>query len=60
MKLPVDEKRVEDEVRSLVHRLRSYRLLRNLLIGFILVALVNVLFTSLFYTPKMYRIVEQS
>ena len=45
MKLPVDEKRVEDEVRSLVHRLRSYRLLRNLLIGFILVALVNVLFT---------------
>ena len=60
MKLPVDEKRVEDEVRSLVHRLRSYRLLRNLLIGFILVALVNVLFTSLFYTPKMYRIVESN
>ena len=60
MKLPVDEKRVEDEVRSLVHRLRSYRLLRNLLIGFILVALVNVLFSSLFYTPKMYRIVESN
>lgn len=60
MKLPVDEKRVEDEVRSLVYRLRSYRLLRNLLIGFILVALVNVLFSSLFYTPKMYRIVESN
>lgn len=60
MRLPVDEKLVEDEVRSLVYRLRSYRLLRNLLIGFILVALVNVLFTSLFYTPKMYRIVEKN
>lgn len=60
MRLRVDEKRMEDEVRSLVYRLRSYRLLRNLLIGFILVALVNVLFSSLFYTPKMYRIVERN
>ena len=60
MKLPVSEKRVEDDVKSLVYRLRSYRLLRNLLIGFILVALVNVMFTSLFYTPKMYRIIENN
>ncbi|MBQ6862447.1 MAG: M23 family metallopeptidase [Alistipes sp.] len=37
-------------------RLRAYRLLRKILIGFILVSLVNVLFSYLFLTPKMYRI----
>ena len=48
----------QEEVRSLIHRLRAYRLLRNLLIGFILVAICNLLFSSLFYTPKMYRLAD--
>lgn len=37
-------------------RLRTYRLLRKVLIGFILVSIANVLFAYFFYTPKMYRI----
>ncbi len=37
-------------------RLRTYRLLRKILIGFILVSIANVLFSHFFYTPKMYRI----
>jgi murein DD-endopeptidase MepM/ murein hydrolase activator NlpD len=53
-------KRVQDEGKSLVHRLRSYRLTRNLLIGFILVSIINLIFSSLFYTPKMYRLAEEN
>ena len=49
-----------NEARSLIHRLQSYRLIRNLLIGFILVSIVNVLFSSLFYTPKLYRIADRN
>lgn len=49
----------QHEVRSLIHRLRSYRLVRNLLIGFILVTICNLLFSSLFYTPKMYRLADE-
>ena len=49
----------QEEVRSLIHRLRAYRLLRNLLIGFILVAICNLLFSSLFYTPKMFRLADE-
>ena len=37
-------------------RLRTYRLIRKILIGFILVSIANVLFAYFFYTPKMYRI----
>ncbi len=37
-------------------RLRTYRLLRKILLGFILVSIANVLFANFFYTPKMYRI----
>ena len=37
-------------------RLRAYRLIRKLLLGFILVSVINVLFSYLFLTPKMYRI----
>ncbi|MDE7006268.1 MAG: M23 family peptidase, partial [Alistipes sp.] len=37
-------------------RLRIYRLLRKILIGFILVSIANVLFSQFFQTPKMYRI----
>ena len=48
-----------DEAKSLVHRVRSYRLIRNLLIGFIVVSIINLLFSSLFYTPKMYTLSNQ-
>ena len=37
-------------------RLRIYRILRKVLIGFILVSIANVVFSQFFYTPKMYRI----
>lgn len=49
----------QDEVRSLIHRLRSYRLVRNLLIGFILVTICNLIFSALFYTPKMFRLADE-
>jgi len=38
------------------YRLRTYRLLRKILVGFILVSIVNVAFSYLFYTPKMFAI----
>ena len=44
---------LQGEVESLIHRVRSYRLIRNLLIGFIFVSIINLLFSSLFFTPKM-------
>ena len=37
-------------------RLRTYRLIRKILIGFILVSIANVLFSYFFLTPKMLRI----
>ena len=37
-------------------RLRIYRVLRKILIGFILVSIANVIFSQFFFTPKMYRI----
>ncbi len=44
------------EVITAPFRLRTYRLLRKILIGFILISVVNALFSYFFYTPKMYRI----
>ncbi|WP_295936393.1 M23 family metallopeptidase [uncultured Alistipes sp.] len=44
------------DVVSAPFRLRTYRLIRKILIGFILVSIANVLFSYFFYTPKMYRI----
>lgn len=41
---------------SLPYRLRIYRLVRKLLLGFIFISIVNGLFSYFFYTPKMYRI----
>ncbi|MBR5864596.1 MAG: M23 family metallopeptidase [Alistipes sp.] len=52
--------RVQSEGKSLIHRLRSYRLIRNLLIGFILVSIVNLIFSSLFFTPKMFRLANEN
>ena len=37
-------------------RIRFYRLLRRILIGFILASVVNFLFSHFFFTPKMYLI----
>ena len=48
------------EVVTAPFRLRTYRLLRKVLIGFILVSIANVLFAYFFYTPKMYRIMSEN
>lgn len=44
------------EVRTVGFRLRTYRLIRKILLGFIFVSIINVLFSYFFLTPKMYRI----
>lgn len=41
-------------------RLRTYRLIRKILIGFILVSIANVVFSYFFYTPKMYHILRDN
>ena len=41
-------------------RLQTYRMLRKILLGFILVSIINVLFSYFFYTPKMYRITRDN
>ncbi len=50
---------LQGEVKSLIHRVRSYRLIRNLLIGFIFVSIINLLFSSLFFTPKMFSMAHE-
>ncbi len=52
--------RKKSEVRSLIHRLRSYRLIRKALIGFLLVSIINLLFSSFFYTPKLYTLANEN
>lgn len=44
------------EVSAVTVRLRIYRTIRKVLLGFMLVSVANVLFSYFFYTPKMYRI----
>ena len=41
-------------------KIRFYRFLRKVLIGFILASIVNLLFSYFFYTPKMYRIARNN
>ncbi|MBR4994524.1 MAG: M23 family metallopeptidase [Alistipes sp.] len=53
-------RRQKREVRSLIHRLRSYRLIRKGLIGFFIVSMANLLFSSLFYTPKLYTLANEN
>lgn len=48
------------EVITIPFRIRFYRILRKILIGFILASIVNLLFSFFFYTPKMYHIEEQN
>ncbi len=43
------------EVVTVPFRLRTYRVIRKILIIFIAVSIVNVVFANVFYTPKMYR-----
>lgn len=49
------EKLTREVVRA-PFRLRTYRVIRKFLIGFILVSIANVIFSYFFFTPKMYRI----
>ena len=51
-----DAQMLAREVVRAPFRLRTYRLIRKLLIGFILISIANVLFSTFFYTPKIYRI----
>lgn len=44
------------EVVTLPLRIRFYRILRKLLIAFILASIATMLFSYFFYTPKMYQI----
>lgn len=44
------------ETTHVAFRLRTYRLLRRIIAGFIVVSLANFIFSSFFHTPKMYRI----
>lgn len=53
-----DAQQVVSEMTSVLFRLKAYKLLRKILLGFIFVSVANVLFSYLFYTPKMYRIVR--
>ena len=48
------------EVIAIPFRIRFYRILRKILIGFILASIANLLFSFFFYTPKMYHIEERN
>ena len=47
------------EVVTVPFRLHTYRVIRKILIIFIAVSIVNVVFANVFYTPKMYRILDE-
>ena len=51
-----DPQQLTHEVVTAPFRLRTYRMLRKILLGFIFISIVNGLFSYFFYTPKMYRI----
>ncbi|MFR9603651.1 MAG: M23 family metallopeptidase [Rikenellaceae bacterium] len=51
-----DTKEIVREMVQVPFRLRTYNILRKFLIGFILISIANLLFSSLFYTPKAYSI----
>lgn len=52
-------KNSEVEGKSFIHRLKTYRIFRNLLLGFIIIATFNMLFSSMFYTPKMIHLADE-
>ncbi|MFI3301661.1 MAG: M23 family metallopeptidase [Rikenellaceae bacterium] len=45
-----------EEVTHVSFRFVAYNFLRKFLIGFILISIANLIFTQLFYTPKLYNI----
>lgn len=47
------------EVVLIPFKMRLYKILRRILIGFILASIVNFIFSHFLYTPKMYHIMEQ-
>ena len=53
---PAEEERTPRRTRGVSLRLRFYRVIRKILLGFIAVSVINVVFSNFFYTPKMYRI----
>lgn len=48
--------RTAERISTSSMRMRAYRLIRKILLGFILVSFANVLFSFFFLTPKMYAI----
>lgn len=60
MRRKLNANKPQSEVRSLIHHMRSYRLIRKALIGFLIVSIVNLLFSSLFYTPKLYTLANEN
>ena len=48
--------RTSERISTSSMRMRAYRLIRKILLGFILVSFINVLFSFFFLTPKMYAI----
>lgn len=48
------------DVMSVAFRLKTYRLIRKIILGFILVSIANVIFSYFFYTPKMYAILRDN
>ena len=54
------QKSAINESDAVTIRLRTYTLLRKILIGFILISLVNFIFSQFFYTPKSYAILRNN
>lgn len=55
-----DPQSITEEVVNAPFKLRYYRLLRKVLVGFILASIVNFFFSFFFYTPKMYNIIKEN
>lgn len=61
--MPMKQKvarKIADLSEEITLRLRFYSLVRKVLIGFILISLLNVLFSQVFQTPKMYGIARDN
>ncbi|MEG1621771.1 MAG: M23 family metallopeptidase [Alistipes sp.] len=55
-----DTQYLTHEVVTAPFKLRTYWLLRKILLGFIFISIANLFFSYLFYTPKMYRIMRDN
>ncbi len=52
--------RKEEEMAPMPFRVRVYGFIRRFLVGFVLVSIANLIFSSLFYTPKIYNIIREN